>query len=94
MSFGNNNGMTLRIDRAGRIVVPKPIRDRLGLRAGMDLELAEGPDGIVLRRPGRSPRLVKKGRLLVYAGPVRQGYDLSRAVEADRESRMGEVWQR
>ncbi len=45
MAYAKLIGMTLRIDNAGRIVVPKPIRDRLGLRPGTELEVSEGPDG-------------------------------------------------
>ena len=33
--------MTLKIDKAGRVVPPKPVRDRLRLRAGSDLEIEE-----------------------------------------------------
>ena len=36
--------MRTTIDRAGRIVVPKPLRDELGLAAGRELEL-EAVDG-------------------------------------------------
>jgi len=36
--------MRAPIDRAGRIVVPKPLRDALGLVGGMELEL-EAVDG-------------------------------------------------
>ncbi|MGH2955066.1 MAG: AbrB/MazE/SpoVT family DNA-binding domain-containing protein [Solirubrobacterales bacterium] len=31
--------MRATIDKAGRLVVPKPIRDELGLEAGVELEL-------------------------------------------------------
>jgi AbrB family looped-hinge helix DNA binding protein len=31
--------MRTTIDAAGRVVVPKPLRDELGLRAGVELEL-------------------------------------------------------
>ena len=41
--------MTLKIDRAGRVILPKPVRDRLGLRAGSDLEIQETPEGVVLK---------------------------------------------
>jgi len=38
-------GMTLKIDRAGRVILPKPVRDRLGLHAGSDLEILETKEG-------------------------------------------------
>jgi len=34
-----DNGMRTTIDAAGRIVVPKPLRDELGVRPGQMLEL-------------------------------------------------------
>jgi AbrB family looped-hinge helix DNA binding protein len=44
------------IDRAGRIVIPKAIRDRLEWSAGVDLELQLDDDAVRLvaaRRPSR-----------------------------------------
>jgi AbrB family looped-hinge helix DNA binding protein len=38
--------MTLKIDKAGRIVLPKPIRQRLGLRAGAALEVRETAEAL------------------------------------------------
>jgi hypothetical protein len=32
------DGMTLKMDKAGRVILPKPVRDRLGLHEGSDLE--------------------------------------------------------
>jgi AbrB family looped-hinge helix DNA binding protein len=40
--------MMVSIDRLGRIVVPKPLRDSLGLVAGTQMELVEEPDGFRL----------------------------------------------
>jgi AbrB family looped-hinge helix DNA binding protein len=37
------------VDKAGRIILPKPVRDRLQLREGCELALEEHPDGLVLR---------------------------------------------
>jgi AbrB family looped-hinge helix DNA binding protein len=42
--------MKTTIDRLGRVVVPKPIRDRLRLRGGETLEVSER-DGVVEFRP-------------------------------------------
>lgn len=40
---------TLTVDRAGRVVLPKPVRDELQLSAGDSLELETAEDQIVLR---------------------------------------------
>lgn len=48
--------MMVAIDRAGRIVVPKEVRDRLGLTPSSELEVSVEGDALVLtpaRRPGR-----------------------------------------
>jgi AbrB family looped-hinge helix DNA binding protein len=40
---------TLTVDKAGRVVLPKPIRDELQLSAGVSLELEASEDQIILR---------------------------------------------
>jgi len=40
---------TLTVDKAGRVVLPKPVRDELQLGAGDSLELESSEDQIVLR---------------------------------------------
>ena len=40
---------TLTVDKAGRVVLPKPVRDELQLSAGDSLELETSEDQIVLR---------------------------------------------
>ena len=84
--------MTLKIDKAGRVILPKPVRDRLGLRAGADVEMVETRDGIVLRPAERKPSLVSRGSLLVHTGELPSGYDITKAVEDDRDERMRKVW--
>jgi len=83
--------MTLKIDGAGRIILPKPLRDRLGLRAGADLELHETPEGITLKPAHRRPSLMKEGSFWVHTGELPAGYDLSSAVKEDREDRMRKI---
>jgi antitoxin PrlF len=44
------------ISEKGQITVPKPLRDRLGIRAGDRLEFTEGHGGLVVRKAaGRDP---------------------------------------
>jgi len=52
-------GMSVKttIDRAGRLVIPKELRERYGLEAGTEVEVIAVPDGITLV-PTRSERRV------------------------------------
>jgi antitoxin PrlF len=38
------------ISEKGQVTVPKPLRDRLGIKAGDRLEFTEGQGGLVLRK--------------------------------------------
>jgi AbrB family looped-hinge helix DNA binding protein len=49
----------LSMDRAGRVVLPKPIRDRLQLEPGESLEIEPFEDHIVLR-PIRQQATMRK----------------------------------
>lgn len=86
--------MQLKIDRAGRIVVPKAIRERLGLEAGTDLEIIEGAGGILVRSAKREPLLVREGKLLVHTGKLPGSYDPARMVDDERETHIRELWSR
>jgi AbrB family looped-hinge helix DNA binding protein len=91
MAYGISIGMTLTIDKAGRVVLPKPLRDRMGLREGSDLEVEETLEGIVLKPVGMEASIVKKDGFWVYTGKVPRGFDVVRAVEEDREARIREI---
>jgi AbrB family looped-hinge helix DNA binding protein len=82
------NVMTLKMDKAGRIILPKPVRDRLGLQAGSDLELLETPEGVVLKPAERRPSMVKKQGLWVHTGILPTGFDAVQAIREDREERI------
>lgn len=57
--------MRVVIDGAGRLVVPKSLRDQLGLRAGTALEIRVR-DGRLELEPAATPmRLVRRGGGLV-----------------------------
>jgi AbrB family looped-hinge helix DNA binding protein len=67
---------TLTIDRAGRLVLPKPVRDELQLSAGDSLELESSEDQIVLRPVRGAATLRKKQGVWV----MRTGKPLSAKV--------------
>jgi AbrB family looped-hinge helix DNA binding protein len=62
--------MRTTIDRAGRIVIPKPIRERSGLRHPQEVEVETAPDGaITIRRPARRIGLVRDEDGFLHADP-------------------------
>ena len=82
------NGMTLKMDKAGRVILPKPVRERLGLHEGSDLEMQETPEGLMLTPADRQPSMVKKDGLWIHTGKVPPGFDAVQAIRADREDRI------
>ena len=71
--------------------MPKPLRDRLALRSGAELEIHESADGILLKPLTHRPSLVREGRFLVHRGTPSAGLDAVAAVEEDREDRMRQL---
>ena len=88
MANATINGMTLRIDKAGRIVVPKSLRDRLGLRPDTELEALEQPDGLLLRAIEQRPALIKVDGLWVHRGVPEPGANWDRVLPDLREERI------
>ena len=84
--------MTLTIDRAGRVVIPKPVRDKLGLRAGSTLEMLETPEGVTLKPADRKSPLAMERGFLVITSELPPGYDMTNAVEEEREARYRKIW--
>ncbi len=56
------------IDRAGRVVLPKPIRDALGLLPGTAVDISAYGAGVQIVPAGRTARLVEENGLLVAVG--------------------------
>jgi len=74
-----SDAITITIDRVGRMVIPKEIREEAGIEPGMPLEV-RCREGRIEIEPRRRPvRIVKKGRLQV-AESVETGETLSRAT--------------
>jgi AbrB family looped-hinge helix DNA binding protein len=88
MAYGIMNGMDVKIDKSGRIVVPKPLRDRLGLKPDMELEVHEHADGMFLRVPAPRPTMVQVEGLWVHQGTASANADWASVLEDVREERL------
>jgi AbrB family looped-hinge helix DNA binding protein len=82
------NGMTLKIDKAGRIILPKPVRDRLQLHEGSELDLEERPDGLTLRPVEQKSSMVLHGGIWVHQGKAPAGFDWDTMVDTVRDARI------
>ena len=60
--------MTITIDGAGRVVIPKKLRERLNLREGSSLECELEDDAIRLKLADSHCRLTTKCGILVAQG--------------------------
>jgi AbrB family looped-hinge helix DNA binding protein len=57
---------TLTVDKAGRVVLPKPVRDKLQLSAGDSLELESSGSEIVLRPIRGTAQMRKRDGIWVF----------------------------
>jgi len=64
------HAMRTTIDKTGRVVVPKPLRQAIGLEAGSEVEIRASDGRIELEPAPLEVRLERKGGVLV-AVPVR-----------------------
>jgi AbrB family looped-hinge helix DNA binding protein len=79
---------TVTLDKAGRVVIPKPLRDELRLAPGDSLTLESDGDQITLR-PVRSssPLRKKRGIWVFHGGRKITATETDRALESERQVR-------
>jgi len=79
----------LVIDRAGRVVIPKPVREKLQLEAGDALELESGGEQITLRPArGTGPLQNEHGIWVLHTGeplPASSTDDLLDQIREERD---------
>jgi AbrB family looped-hinge helix DNA binding protein len=82
----------ITVDNAGRIVLPKPVRDKLQLQAGDSLELEVSGQEITLRPVRSKMRLVREDGMWVFSSdeplPDNLVEDTIEAVRREREEHI------
>jgi AbrB family looped-hinge helix DNA binding protein len=91
MAYGITYGMRIKIDKAGRIVLPKPNRERFHLRAGAELELEHGPEGLSLKPVERGPSMVLEKGMWVHLGQLPRELDWDKLIDEVREERIQDL---
>ena len=79
---------TLRIDKARRIVLPKPIRDELQLSPGDSLALESSDERVILRPVQGNGRIFKKQGVWVFdSGEPLHADVVNKALRQARKAR-------
>lgn len=85
---GRFSGMRITIDGSGRVVLPKSLRDRLNLRGGESLEVAESDGVIEIRRAPQDDELVEVDGILTFRKGLNLApSDVRDALESVRDRR-------
>ena len=77
--------MQTTLDRFGRVIIPKALRDELGLQAGETLEVETQHASLVIRHAKSKGGLVRKKGMLVFTGKLLR--PMSDPVKDSREDR-------
>ena len=77
---------TLTIDKAGRVVIPKPLRNELQLAAGDSLELESHGEQITLRPARGTSPLRKEDGIWVFRTGKRISADVTNKLLEDLRS--------
>ena len=80
--------MKTTIDRAGRVVIPAPLRERAGLTPGAQIDISIGVGGdITISRPVPAPKLVKLGGITVVRAQTKNPpkIDVAKLIREERD---------
>ena len=81
--------MEATLDRFGRIVIPKKIRDDFNLQAGAQINIEESEQAIILTPKHGEPNLFWKDGVLVFSGTPMG--DIGEALAEHRDERARSI---
>jgi len=80
----------ITIDKAGRVVIPKPLRERLRLGPGDVLALQSEGECIMLQPVRLQAPLKKEYGIWVYQGEATDA-SIAELIDREREKRLGDL---
>jgi AbrB family looped-hinge helix DNA binding protein len=84
--------MELSIDKFGRVVLPKKLRQHLGVHVGLKVEVQETAEGILLKPVRRESGLMMKDGVLIHRGGGDNSHiNWDTLVEDEREERIRHI---
>jgi AbrB family looped-hinge helix DNA binding protein len=83
--------MTITIDEAGRLVIPKKMRDALNLLPGTPIEVETDAAGLRLRVQGSGSALQLKKGFLVHRGNGTLPIDVAELINRQRSQRNEDI---
>ena len=81
--------METSVDRFGRIVIPKKIREDFNLKPGTPIRIEENEQSIILTPEHGEPNLRVKDNVLVFSGTPLE--DLGDSLAKHRENRIKSI---
>jgi transcriptional pleiotropic regulator of transition state genes len=81
--------METRLDKFGRVVLPKDIRDHLDLKPGQVLKVERADEEVILKPVEKKLPLNVKNGVLVFSGAATG--DIAKAVKEHRQGRLRKV---
>ena len=84
--------MRTTIDKAGRMVIPKKLRERAGIKAGSELDVRLNDEGkLEIGLPPQGEVVYKNGLPYWRTGRKITAEEIDRAIEQAREERLDEI---
>jgi AbrB family looped-hinge helix DNA binding protein len=81
--------METTLDKFGRIVIPKRVRNDLDLKPGAVFKIEQADQRILLEPVNEEPHLVVKNGVLVFSGTATG--DLVGTIQTHRQERLGKA---
>jgi AbrB family looped-hinge helix DNA binding protein len=81
--------METTLDKFGRVVIPKRVRDDLGLKPGAVLQIEQADQRILMEPVHEGPHVVVKNGVSVFSGTATG--DIVGATQGNRQARLEKI---